>query len=152
MDEPTTRAGRMWVKRAGPEFKADIAAAVRRVEVDAVQDCEDELRGRILIAQNALAIQGSLRTELFDLMNTFNLRWKADMRAIDRWQHAHPGSDLIWPDHADLVVWLMEKSEKMRRQLDVAGRTLDLYLTGDTEFDEELVRATIKQIRMLAEE
>jgi hypothetical protein len=38
---------------------------------------------------------------------TFDLRWKADMRAIKRWQAAHPGNELVWPDHADLVVWLM---------------------------------------------
>ena len=31
------------------------------------------------------------------------------MRAIKRWQAAHPGNDLRWPDHADLVVWLMEQ-------------------------------------------
>lgn len=39
----------------------------------------------------------------------FNLRWKADMRAIKRWQEAHPGKENIWPDHADLCVWLMEQ-------------------------------------------
>ena len=39
----------------------------------------------------------------------FNLRWEADMRAIERWQEAHPGNDLVWPDHTDLVVWLMEQ-------------------------------------------
>lgn len=41
----------------------------------------------------------------------FDLRWKADMRAIKRWQAAHPGNDLVWPDHADLCVWLMEQLE-----------------------------------------
>jgi hypothetical protein len=40
---------------------------------------------------------------------SFDLRWKADMRAIKRWQEAHPGNDLVWPDHADLVVWLLEQ-------------------------------------------
>ena len=42
------------------------------------------------------------------LQLTFDLRWKADRRAIKRWQAAHPGNDLTWPDHADMVVWLME--------------------------------------------
>lgn len=40
---------------------------------------------------------------------SFELRWQADMRAIKRWQAAHPGKDLTWPDHADLVVWLLEQ-------------------------------------------
>jgi len=43
------------------------------------------------------------------LQLTFDLRWKADRRAIKRWQAAHPGNDLTWPDHADMVVWLMER-------------------------------------------
>lgn len=79
---------------------------------------------------------------------SFNLRWEADMRAIERWQAADllapdvrqllgevepmmrevdtqtadeiaallartkPGArDLIWPDHVDLVVWLVELLE-----------------------------------------
>lgn len=44
-----------------------------------------------------------------DLERSFDVRWKADMRAIKRWQAAHPGTDLVWPDHADLVVWLIEQ-------------------------------------------
>jgi hypothetical protein len=47
-----------------------------------------------------------------ELQRTFELRWAADMRAIDRWQEAHPGSELTWPDHADLVVWLLERLEQ----------------------------------------
>lgn len=38
----------------------------------------------------------------------FDVRWAADMRAIKRWQEANPGNDLVWPDHADLVVWLID--------------------------------------------
>lgn len=41
--------------------------------------------------------------------HSFDLRWKADMRAIRRWQQAHPGNDHVWPDHADLCVWLMDQ-------------------------------------------
>lgn len=50
-----------------------------------------------------------------ELLHTFNLRWEADMRAIRRWQLAQPGprsrNELTWPDHADLVVWLLEQLE-----------------------------------------
>lgn len=41
---------------------------------------------------------------------SFNVRWEADMRAIKRWQEA-TGRKLVWPDHADLVVWLLEQLE-----------------------------------------
>lgn len=47
--------------------------------------------------------------ELRERDASFQIRWEADMRAIKRWQEAHPGRDLTWPDHADLVVWLMEQ-------------------------------------------
>lgn len=49
-----------------------------------------------------------LRAKLAEHEHTFDLRWKATQRAIKRWQEANPGNDL-WPDHADLCVWLMEQ-------------------------------------------
>lgn len=57
----------------------------------------------------------ALRQEVDELRATFDLRWKADQRAIKRWQKAHPGNDLVWPDHADLVVWLMEQLQEARQ-------------------------------------
>lgn len=46
--------------------------------------------------------------ERAELQATFDLRWQADMRAIKRWQAAGSGLDLTWPDHSDLVVWLLD--------------------------------------------
>lgn len=48
------------------------------------------------------------------LRATFDLQWAADQRAIKAWQEAHPGNDLVWPDRADMVVWLMEELEQAR--------------------------------------
>lgn len=43
----------------------------------------------------------------------FKIRWDADMRAIRRWQaEDHPARELTWPDHADLVVWLLSEIER----------------------------------------
>ena len=53
-----------------------------------------------------------VKKELKDLRDTFDLRWKADQRAIKMWQAAHPAKKNVWPDHADLVVWLLEQLEK----------------------------------------
>jgi hypothetical protein len=44
---------------------------------------------------------------------TFRLRWEADRRAILRWQEAHPGNDLKWPNHADLCVWLLGEIDRL---------------------------------------
>lgn len=48
---------------------------------------------------------------IIELEASANLRWNADMRAIKKWQEAHPGNDFVWPDHADLCVWLLEQLE-----------------------------------------
>lgn len=42
-----------------------------------------------------------------------NARWSADMRAIKMWQAAHPGRESIWPDHAELVMWLLVERDKL---------------------------------------
>lgn len=55
---------------------------------------------------------------LSELRQTFDLRWTADQRAIKRWQEAHPGNDLVWPDHADLVVWLLDQLAGQRNQFE----------------------------------
>ncbi len=56
--------------------------------------------------------------ELAYMNALFYMTWAADMRAIKRWQAAGTGRELTWPDHADLVVWLLE-------QLDVAEGKFD---------------------------
>lgn len=55
----------------------------------------------------------------------FDMRWKADMRAIKRWQE-ETGEELTWPDHADLCVWLMKKlAESAVKLADVLFIDLD---------------------------
>ena len=44
--------------------------------------------------------------QLADMQSVFDLRWDCDMRAIRRWQ-ADTGRDFTWPDHTDLLVWLL---------------------------------------------
>ncbi len=51
-----------------------------------------------------------LQLELDEMNASFQLRWKADMRAIKRWQKA-TGKTMTWPDHVDLVCWLMKQLE-----------------------------------------
>ena len=51
------------------------------------------------------------RAEADSLHRTFDLQWEADQRAIKRWQAAHPDRPNVWPDRADMVVWLMEQHE-----------------------------------------
>lgn len=47
-----------------------------------------------------------------EMQELFDLEFEADQRAIKRWQEANPGNDLVWPDRANMVVWLMEQYAK----------------------------------------
>jgi hypothetical protein len=60
----------------------------------------------------------SLTAQLADLQATFDLRWKADTRAIKQWQAAHPDKPLVWPDHVDLVLWLTAQLEQANELLE----------------------------------
>jgi hypothetical protein len=55
-----------------------------------------------------------LREELDDHEKSFSLRWEADMRAIKIWQEK-TGRTMVWPDHTDLLVWLMEQLDDAER-------------------------------------
>lgn len=61
-----------------------------------------------LMAEAAQALKAK-DAEIAELNAAFDLCWKADMRAIERWQKAHPGKELVWPDRANMVVWLLEE-------------------------------------------
>ena len=63
-------------------------------------------------ASGIRAVTAAALDEIKDQERRFELRWNADMRAIKRWQAAAPAGEdrsLTWPDHADLVVWLLEQ-------------------------------------------
>lgn len=64
-------------------------------------------RGDPIAPEDIRAIVALAETGADELAG-FDIRWNADMRAIARWREAHPGNDLVLPDHADLVVWLMD--------------------------------------------
>ena len=79
-----------------------------------------ELRGQLT----------TVTTERDDLQASADLRWKAAMRAIKMWQEAHPGNDLVWPDHADLCVWLLEQLTKRRGALLRIREALGIAILG----------------------
>jgi len=57
----------------------------------------------------------TLISELVELNHSFELRWEADMRAIQRWRAEDPKPrELCWPDHADLCLWLLRRLEPPR--------------------------------------
>ncbi len=55
------------------------------------------------------------RVKEYDFM--FDLRHKADMRAIKMWRKGHPERKLRQPDHADMVCFLLERLDKFEATL-----------------------------------
>ncbi|HLN24747.1 MAG TPA: hypothetical protein VK558_12275 [Patescibacteria group bacterium] len=84
------------------------------------RDVIDELARRLAEAE-AIAAQ---RQE------TFNRMWDADMRGIKRWQEAHPGNDLVWPDRSKLTEWLLDRATQAEAERDAAYLALDWAVSG----------------------
>lgn len=78
-----------------------------------------------------------LREEVAALTANFEINWNCTQRAIKMWQKAYPGNDHVWPDKAELMVWLMEqidaltltKFEKMALST-MSSRTEDVTIHG----------------------
>jgi hypothetical protein len=68
------------------------------------------------VEARAIEDRHDLLAEVADMQASFDLRWAADMRAIKRWQ-TQTGRDLTWPDHADLVVWLLAEVDRLENIL-----------------------------------
>lgn len=64
---------------------------------------------RRAVAEQGLLVTPEVAAELADTRAVFDLAWSATRRAIQRWQAANPGNDHVWPDAADLEVWLMSQ-------------------------------------------
>ena len=88
-----------------------------------------------VLEQLDVLIQDSVQAD-----EDFDLRWKADQRAIKRWQEA-TGKTRIWPDHADLCVWLLEQLERNEALLQMmeeavaameAAREVMAAISGDS--------------------
>ena len=77
---------------------------------------EGRMSGLITANQNLANERNRLQAEVQEHEASFNLRHGADMRAIKRWQEA-TGKTQVWPDHADLCVWLMESTERLQAEL-----------------------------------
>jgi hypothetical protein len=83
----------------------------------------------VKLAKSCMGLQpliSEAADEIEEHDQSFDLRWKADMRAIKRWQAEKPGLELTWPDHADLCVWLLEQNDRLRTALErIAGGRWD---------------------------
>lgn len=93
---------------------------------------------RVRKAQQALTRQENSEEELL-----FDLRWKADMRAIKMWRKGHPERRLVMPDHADMVCWLLEKLDAfdttLRKEIVEHFEDLDKAVKAERERTIEFI-------------
>ena len=58
-----------------------------------------------------------------DLRNTLDAVIWADERGVELWRAAHPGKELVIPDRAKLVEWLLEQNAALREDYVEMGKT-----------------------------
>lgn len=141
------------------EQLADLVKAEREVErltkeLAKAQDgpcarCRDYEREPADYVEDAIEAEGKvaeLTKELAERDASFDLRWKADMRAIARWREESPVErDLLWPDHADKVVWLMGQLEAKDELIRAA---LTCILNSGKKCSDDAHRKTVDRLRM----
>lgn len=101
--------------------------------IEAVVAERDDLRRRLAEAEK----------DRDELQAGFDLRWKADIRAISRWKGS-TGQTMNWPDHADLCCWLMDglaASEASRAKLREALRPFAEINCPQWQHDQDCRRA-----------
>ena len=54
--------------------------------------------------------------EAAELEAIFDLEWQAD--AVARWREANPGNELVLPDRANMVVWLLDRLAAQEAELE----------------------------------
>ena len=75
----------------------------------------------IWLRNNASAILDKLKQaeQAEELQATFDLQWKADMRAVERWRKEKPSErELQMPDRADMCFWLIGQVAELERTVD----------------------------------
>lgn len=75
-------------------------------------------------------------------MQSFNLRWSADMRGVAKWRAAGPGRDMTLPDHADMVAWLLDELHQRDQALDKAA----VALTEEPAYPGEALKELLKSV------
>ena len=95
-----------WLK-ADSQYAENQRLKVELADSESIRHAEKEILIAEIAAHTATRAElAAARQEAVDLQAGFDLRWRADMRAIKAWQDS-TGRKLVWPDHADLCVWLM---------------------------------------------
>lgn len=118
----------------GAEAADEIEALRQRLEIDPVAphldgiECRDEtIRGQDKLIDELRAELAALKAKEVEHEESFDLRWKADVRAIKRWRAESPGCELRRPDHVDLVIWLIGQLDTLESERDALRADAERY-------------------------
>ncbi len=64
-----------------------------------------------LLDKDQFEVLKAAHNELLELNSLFNIQWEATQKAIKMWQDK-TGETNIWPDHKELLLFLMDKVYK----------------------------------------
>jgi len=78
-----------------------------------LEEMVSELKESLWQAEEAIEKLKIVQLKASELEELFESRHAADVRAIEMWRSGGPDKELKWPDHADLVVWLLDYIDKM---------------------------------------
>lgn len=95
----------------------------------------DAFEARVNRPTNWWDFARQLERENADLHDTLDAVIAADERAVTLWRAAHPGNELVIPDRARLVGWLLEQNATLRAEL--GWKTKRIKLLSDSLHDIE---------------
>lgn len=121
-----TCGGSEFFIRKGKRYVADIPACVEWVRR------RDTKAGERII--KLTTERQAVEAERDELQRTFEIRWEADQRAIKAWQAA-TGRDDVWPDRADMVVFLLGERDALREQVGALREALNKVRDWDSLCD-----------------
>lgn len=110
-------------KKIGKDHRYEVATYVRMPSPsDMLLDSSSNMASRVRLGMTLLGdvtreqlLQRIFEAEgeLDELRHTFDLQWRASMRATRMWQE-QTNQRSIWPDSANLMMWLMSKLDQIR--------------------------------------
>ena len=82
-----------------------------------------------------------------DLRNTLDAVIWADERGVELWRAAHPGKELVIPDRAKLLEWLLEQNAALRADKDRLDWLIKLEETERVKFCRGWYRWTTEKVK-----
>lgn len=101
-----------------------------------------------VLFSNGFGKTETLQQKINELQLSLDLQWEAGQRAIKMWQ-AETGKELVWPDKADLCVWLMQKNQQLQT---INQQLLESLIDAEEKlsilgFEELEIRQTISKAK-----